>query len=205
MPRINRKKIPDSSQGMAGNLPSTEEQMRAVTIGQLTPLNGLIEIAEYDPMWPRLFQQEKERIQAALGDRVLMIEHVGSTSVPLLAAKPRIDLLLVVANSADEPTYVPALEAAGYVLRIREPDWHEHRVFKGPDTDINLHVFSYGSTEIERMLLFRDWLRSNVSDRRLYEQTKRRLAERQWKYTQNYADAKTEVVEEILARAERAS
>jgi GrpB-like predicted nucleotidyltransferase (UPF0157 family) len=133
-----------------------------------------------------------------------MIEHVGSTSVPGLAAKPRIDVLLVVADSADEPAYAPPLEAAGYVLRIREPDWHEHRVFKGPDTDINLHVFASGSPEIERMLLFRDRLRTNVSDRQLYEQTKRRLAEKQWRYTQNYADAKTEVVEEILARARQA-
>jgi GrpB-like predicted nucleotidyltransferase (UPF0157 family) len=203
MPRINKKKSVDTSQGIAANLPSREEQMRAITVGPLIPLNGLIELGEYDPMWPQLFAREKERIQAALGDRILILAHVGSTSVPGLAAKPRIDVLLVVASSADEPAYVPALEAAGYVLRIREPDWHEHRVFKGPDTDINLHVFSCGSTEIERMLRFRDHLRSNISDRQLYEQTKRKLAEKQWKYTQNYADAKSEVVEEILARATR--
>jgi GrpB-like predicted nucleotidyltransferase (UPF0157 family) len=110
-------------------------------------------------------------------------------------------MLLIVADSADEPAYVPALEAAGYVLRIREPDWYEHRLFRGPDTDINLHTFSPGCAEIERMLLFRDYLRSNASDRRLYEDTKRELARQDWKYTQNYADAKTAVVEEILARA----
>ena len=113
----------------------------------------------------------------------------------------RIDVLLVVADSADELAYVPALEAAAYALRIREPDWYEHRMFKGPDTDINLHVFSPGCPEIDRMLLFRDWLRSNAADRRLYERTKRELARLDWKYTQNYADAKTAVVEEILARA----
>ena len=100
-----------------------------------------------------------------------------------------------------EPAYVPALEAAGYVLRIREPDWYEHRMFKGPDTDINLHVYSSGCPEIDRYLLFRDWLRSNASDRLLYERTKRELARKDWKYTQNYADAKTSVVEEIIARA----
>jgi GrpB-like predicted nucleotidyltransferase (UPF0157 family) len=110
-------------------------------------------------------------------------------------------MLLVVADSADEPSYVPALEGAGYVLRIREPDWYEHRVFKGPDTDINLHVFSPGCPEIERMLLFRDWLRGNESDRQLYERTKRELAGKDWKYVQNYADAKNQVVDEILARA----
>ena len=96
------------------------------------------------------------------------------------------------------------MEEAGYVLRIREPDWFEHRLFKGPDTDINLHVFSAGSPEIERMLLFRDWLRSNEADRELYLKTKRDLAQREWKYTQNYADAKTSVVREIVARAESA-
>jgi GrpB-like predicted nucleotidyltransferase (UPF0157 family) len=181
----------------------TEEQIQAVHVGELAPLTGPIQIVDYDPRWPRLFEREAERIQAALGDRVLSIEHVGSTSVPGLAAKPRIDVLLVVADSADESAYVPALEAAGYVLRIREPDWYEHRVFKGPDMDINLHVFSPGCPEIDRMLLFRDRLRSNASDRRLYERTKRELARRDWKYTQNYADAKTAVVEEILARARR--
>jgi len=185
----------------AAREPSTDEQIRAAYVGRLAPLVGPIQIVDYDPEWPRLFEREARRIQAALGDRVLLIEHTGSTSVPGLAAKPRIDMLLVVANSADEPAYVPALEAAGYVLCIREPDWYEHRVFKGPDTDVNLHVFSPGCTEIDRILLFRDWLRSNVFDFRLYERTKRELARKDWKYTQNYADAKTSVVEEIIARA----
>ncbi|HEX9135173.1 MAG TPA: GrpB family protein, partial [Ktedonobacteraceae bacterium] len=181
----------------------TEEQIRAVHVGELAPLAGPIHIVDYDPQWPLLFKREADRVQAALGDRVLLIEHVGSTSVPGLAAKPRIDMLLVVADSAEEPAYVPALEADGYVLRIREPDWYEHRVFKGPDMDINLHVFSPGCPEIERMLLFRDWLRSNASDRLLYERTKLELARKDWQYTQNYADAKTAVVEEILTRARR--
>ena len=184
--------------------PKTEDQIREVTVGEVEPLIGLIQIAAYDGEWPLLFEREDARIRAALKERVVSLEHVGSTSVPGLAAKPRIDMLLVVADSADEPAYLPALESAGYVLRIREPDWHEHRVLKGPDTDVNLHVFTAGSSEIDRMLLFRDWLRSNASDRRLYEQTKRKLAEKDWKYTQNYADAKTEVVEEILARAQGA-
>jgi GrpB-like predicted nucleotidyltransferase (UPF0157 family) len=141
-------------------------------------------------------------VRAALGDRVLLLEHVGSTSVPGLAAKPRIDMLLAVPDSGDEPAYVPALEAACYVLRIREPDWYQHRVFKGPDTDVNLHVFSAGCPEIERVVLFRDHLRRDEADRLLYERTKRELADRDWKYTQNYADAKTAVVEEIIARAQ---
>jgi len=180
----------------------TEARIKDAYVGVTpVPLVGLIQIADYDPEWPRLFAREARRIQAVLGDRVLLIEHVGSTSVPGLAAKPRIDVLLVVADSADELSYVPALEAAAYVLRIREPDWYEHRMFNGPDTNINLHVFSPGCPEIKRMLFFRDWLRSNASDRQLYERTKRELARLNWKYTQNYADAKTAVVEEILIRA----
>lgn len=179
----------------------TEEEIAAYTIGELRPLTEPILIADYDPTWPALFEREAERIRRALGDRVVALEHVGSTSVPGLAAKPRIDVLLVVPDSSDEPAYVPALEAAGYVLRIREPDWHQHRVLKGPDTDVNLHVFSPGCVEIERMLRFRDWLRANDVDRALYERTKRELATRPWKHVQHYADAKTEVVEQILARA----
>ena len=181
-------------------VPKTDEQISAAQVGG-PPQSGPVLVVDYDPEWPRLFQREAGRVQTALGDQVVSIEHVGSTSVPGLAAKPRIDMLLVVADSADESAYVPALEAAGYVLHIREPDWYEHRMFNGPDIAVNLHVLSLGCPEIERMLLFRDWLRDNSSDRQLYERTKRELARRDWKYVQNYADAKTAVVEEILARA----
>jgi len=121
--------------------------------------------------------------------------------VPGLAAKPIIDVTLVVADSRAEDAYAPALEAAGYVLRIREPEWYEHRMFKGPDTDTNLHVFSDGCPEIDRMVMFRDWLRSNASDRDLYARTKLALARKEWTYVQNYADAKTQVIEEIMERA----
>lgn len=179
----------------------TEDQLRAATVGELKPLSGPIALVEYDPEWPDLFQREADRIRAALEERALQIEHTGSTSVPGLAAKPVIDIVLLVADSADEEAYAPALETAGYVLRIREPDWYEHRVFKGPDTNVNLHVFSEGCPEIERMVLFRDRLRANEPDRELYERTKRELARKKWKYVQDYADAKSAVVEEIITRA----
>lgn len=181
--------------------PLTDDEIRAHTIGELLPHAAPILIADYDPAWPALFEREAARIRPALGDRALVIEHVGSTSVPGLAAKPCIDILLAVPDSSDEPAYVPAMEAAGYVLRIREPDWYEHRVFKGPDTNVNLHVFSPGCPEIERMLGFRDWLRSHPADRELYERTKRELAGQEWTFVQNYADAKGAVVEAIIARA----
>ena len=110
-------------------------------------------------------------------------------------------MVLVVADSSDEDAYVPELEAAGYVLRIREPDWYEHRNFKGPDTNVNLHTFSEGCVEVDRMLAFRDWLRTHDDDRQLYESAKHELATRKWKFVQNYADAKSTVVQEIMARA----
>jgi GrpB-like predicted nucleotidyltransferase (UPF0157 family)/ADP-ribose pyrophosphatase YjhB (NUDIX family) len=179
----------------------TEEQLQAVTIGDLALQTKPIEIVDYDPTWPQLFEREAARIRAALGEQIVLLEHAGSTSVPGLAAKPLIDILLIVPNSADEAAYVPPMEAAGYVLRIREPDWHEHRLFKGPDTNVNIHVFSPASPEVERMLLFRNWLRTHPDDRQLYESTKRELAGKNWKYVQNYADAKTTVVETIIARA----
>jgi GrpB-like predicted nucleotidyltransferase (UPF0157 family) len=179
----------------------TEEELRKVTIGELVRIDGPIVLAEYDPVWPRQYARESERIARALGGRARRIEHVGSTSVPGLAAKPIIDILLVVTSSADEPSYLPALEAAGYVLRIREPEWHQHRLLKGPDTQVNLHVFSHDSDEVGRVLRFRDRLRTDSSERELYARTKRELAARTWRYTQDYADAKSEIIETILARA----
>ena len=182
--------------------PMTEEQLRAVTIGEPARLSGPVELVDYDPAWPQLFAREAARVRLALGNDVLLLEHVGSTSVPGLAAKPWIDMVLVVTDSADELAYVPALEAAGYELRIREPDWYEHRMLRRLDPGVHLHVFSPGCVEVERMLRFRDRLRSNESDRRLYERTKRALAQREWVYVQNYADAKATVVQEIITRAQ---
>jgi GrpB-like predicted nucleotidyltransferase (UPF0157 family) len=175
--------------------------MQAAHIGVLRVHNAPIQLVEYSAEWPTLFMREAERVRATLGNRVLMLEHVGSTSVPRLAAKPIIDMILAVADSADETAYVPAMETAGYVLRIREPEWHQHRLFRSHDTDINLHVYSFGCPEIDKMLMFRDWLRSNDADRKLHERTKRELSKRTWKYVQDYADSKTSVVEEIVARA----
>ena len=178
-----------------------DRELAEVTIGGPRPLAGPVEIHDYDPGWPRLYEHEENRIRSVLGDRVIRIEHVGSTAVPGLPAKPLIDIVLEVADSADEAAYVPAMESAGYVLRIREPDWFEHRVLKGPDTDVNVHVFTAGCEEVDRMLLFRDWLRANAADRELYAERKRELAGREWKYMQQYADAKTAVVDEIMGRA----
>jgi GrpB-like predicted nucleotidyltransferase (UPF0157 family) len=178
-----------------------DDYMRSVTIGARRRVDGPIHLADYDPAWPTLYEREASRIRALLNERVLLLEHAGSTSVPGLAAKPIVDIVLGVADPADEASYVPPMEAGGYVLRIREPDWHQHRVFKGPDTDINLHVFAADSSEIVRMLAFRDRLRTHDDERQRYLAAKRELAARHWTFVQEYADAKGEVVEGIIARA----
>jgi GrpB-like predicted nucleotidyltransferase (UPF0157 family) len=179
----------------------SDEELQSITVGARTPHNAPVTLVEYDPAWPAMFEREAARIRAALGDLVARLEHTGSTSVPGLVAKPVIDITLIVPSSAEESAYAPQLEAAGYALWIREPDWEEHRLFKRPDAAVHLHVFSVGSPELERMVGFRDWLRAHAEDRELYERTKRDLAARTWRHVQHYADAKTAVVEEIMARA----
>jgi GrpB-like predicted nucleotidyltransferase (UPF0157 family) len=168
------------------------------------PPSSTVQLVPYDPEWPGRFDRIAALVRGALRDRFLVLEHVGSTAVPGLAAKPVIDLLLVVPNSADEPAYLPALQAAGFALVLREPAWYEHRLLRPPSTVGNVHILSPGCPEIDRMLLFRDWLRVSDPDRRLYEATKRALAEQPWATVQAYADAKTEVVHAILARASAA-
>jgi GrpB-like predicted nucleotidyltransferase (UPF0157 family) len=158
-------------------------------------------LVEYDPKWPERFENERSRIIGALDVRALSIDHIGSTAVPGLAAKDIIDICLGVADSADESAYLTDLLDAGYELRAREPDWHEHRMLRTPERDVNLHVFTIGSGEITRCLLFRDRLRREPSERDLYEETKRSLATNEWPTRQDYADAKSDVVEEIIARA----
>jgi GrpB-like predicted nucleotidyltransferase (UPF0157 family) len=177
------------------------DELEQRRIGGPRPLQGPIVLREYDPRWPDLYAEHASRLSEVLGERAVRLEHVGSTSVPGLAAKPVIDIALEVPDTTDEPAYIGDLEAAGYVLEFREPEWFEHRLLKPADGSVNLHVFSAGCSETDRMVRFREWLRGNDADRELYLRTKRELAGRDWKYMQQYADAKTGVVEEIMARA----
>ena len=174
-----------------------EERLREVVIGEIE--SPTIVVTDYDPAWQARFRREQARIRAALGEAALSIEHIGSTSVPGLAAKPIVDVLLVVEDSAEEASYVPLLEEAGYVLRVRVPDFDVHRMLRTPEKDV--HVFGPGSREIERHLLLRDHLRECREDRELYARTKRELAKRDWPSMQHYAEAKTGVIEGIIARA----
>jgi GrpB-like predicted nucleotidyltransferase (UPF0157 family) len=170
--------------------------------GDVTPRKRVkIEIVPYDPEWPRRFERIAAEVRDTLGPVARDVVHVGSTSVPGLAAKPIIDVVVLVDDSTDEDAYVPALAARGYEVRVREPDWFEHRMLKRFDPTVNLHVFSVGCDEVADLVRFRDWLRTHDDDRRRYEETKRALAMQEWDSGQHYADAKTDVVREILERA----
>jgi GrpB-like predicted nucleotidyltransferase (UPF0157 family) len=177
----------------------------AVTEGNLrpssfTPAEGHdpVSIVDYDADWPLLFAELRGRVKKALGAKALAVEHIGSTSVPGLAAKPIVDMLLTVMHVEDEAGYVPALEEAGFILRVREPG---HRMFRTPGRDAHLHVYEPSSRAVADYLDLRDWLRECQADRTLYAATKRDLAQRDWSDMNHYADAKTHVVLDILARA----
>ena len=157
-----------------------------------------IKIVNYDRSWPHKFHKHARIIADALGPEALRIEHIGSTSVPGLAAKPIIDILVVVADSSNERKYLPQLLAAGYSLRVREPHWNEHRMLRTAEKDVHIHIYSMGCREVDRTLIFRDRLRQNAGDRRRYVQTKRELAKREWIDMNVYATAKTEIIERVI-------
>lgn len=171
----------------------------AVYLVPPTRLDGRVFLSPYDAAWPDTFARLGADIGTALGPVAVAVEHVGSTSVMGLIAKPVIDINLVVPDSADEPAYVPALERIGYVLHVREPDWHEHRLLRLEEPRTNLHVFTVGSVEHDRMVTFRDRLRADPDARHAYLTTKQRLADRHWDTMQDYADCKSEIVERLLS------
>jgi GrpB-like predicted nucleotidyltransferase (UPF0157 family) len=154
-------------------------------------------LRRYSENWSADFNQIESRIRSALGTRTKRIDHIGSTAVPHLDAKPVIDILLEVDHVADEHVQT-SLETIGYSLIVDEPG---HRMFSSTLHDVHIHVWQSGNPEIERHLLFRNWLRKNDEDRRLYEREKHRLAALEWPSQNDYAEAKTSVIGEILARA----
>jgi GrpB-like predicted nucleotidyltransferase (UPF0157 family) len=136
------------------------------------PKPELVEVVAYDPTWPAAFARIADLVRASLGDAAIAIEHVGSTSVPGLAAKPVIDMDLTISDPAHEAAYVPSLESAGFVLVIREPRWHEHRCLRLSDPRANLHVFGPDCPEVVRHRMFRDWLVAHPDDCELYQRAK---------------------------------
>jgi GrpB-like predicted nucleotidyltransferase (UPF0157 family) len=181
--------------------PVTEEWLRSRNVGDPPRLSGPIEIVAYDPSWPSRYARHAARIRAALGPVALAVEHVGSTAVPGLAAKSRIDIDVIVADPRAEDAYLPALEAAGYVLRIREPDWYEHRCLHGFDPMANVHVFPPDCDEHLRHVILRDWLRTHPEDRARYAAEKRRIAQAGMTYMAEYANQKSTIIIELLRRA----
>jgi len=159
-----------------------------------------VELSDYDPDWPARFEARATELRAVLGDRARLIEHIGSTSVPGLAAKPVIDIVVGIDDPDDEPAYLPDLEAIGYELQVREP---QHRCLRigEPDAPVNLHCYPPEHPETRKYLVFRDRLRADENDRRSYEAAKRSLADREWRDMNYYAEAKTPVIDEILERA----
>lgn len=152
-------------------------------------------IVDYDASWPGRFVAHRDQVAQGLGSVARSIEHIGSTAVPGLTAKPIIDLLVAV-EDPEESLIVPAMQAVGYQLRVREPG---HRMFRTPERDVHIHVWQASNPEISRHLRFRDRLRASVEDRRAYERLKRELATRRWDDMNQYADAKTQLIEQILS------
>ena len=175
------------------------ERLRAVTIGDIEQRD--IVLVEHDEAWHERFTIESARIRDRLGADALQVEHVGSTAVCGLAAKPVIDILLVVTDPSHEAGFVPPLRDVGYALRIREPAFFEHRMLRTAERDVHVHVFGADAPEVDRMLVFRDTLRTDSAARRRYEHVKRRLASRRWATMQHYADAKSDIIDDILRDA----
>ncbi|MGW4465734.1 GrpB family protein [Micromonospora sp. NPDC004704] len=178
----------------------TAEQMVAALVGDPPARWQSIVIEDYDPAWVDRFAAASSSLTEALGGLVVGVEHVGSTSVPGLAAKPVIDIDLLVEDTTDESRYVPALETLGYRLVLREPWWHGHRMLVSTAEDVNLHVWPQDAPEPVRHRLFRDWLRSHPEDRELYATTKRRLARNTADRPGDYNLAKNDVIDAIYAR-----
>ena len=173
-----------------------DRYLDSVLIGGREPVT--IVVLDYDPAWPARFEQVSARIHAALGATAVLVEHIGSTSVPGLAAKPIIDVLLVVPDVEAESAFAPALEAAGLALRVREPG---HRMFRTQDRDVHVHAYGPADQAVTDYLDLRDWLRLDGADRTRYADVKRHLAQRPWSDMNHYAEAKSEVIAQILGRA----
>lgn len=181
---------------------------KSAWVGVAPAVRRGIEVVEPDPSWPEAFEELAARIHEALWERVLDLEHVGSTAVKGLPAKPVIDIDLTVADSADERAWLPPLEAAGFDLVIREPWWHEHRCLVAESPRANLHVFSPDCPEPVRHRIFRDWLREHPEDLAVYRDAKLEAAaaaNAAEEHVMGYNARKESVIRQILDRAFRAA
>jgi len=188
---------PEVTQRFHGN----PKQMAVALVGEPPSTWGKpVVIDDYDPTWADRFATARSALHEALGDLIVDVEHVGSTSVPGLPAKPVIDIDLSIADTADESRYLPRLEGLGYRLLLREPWWYGHRMLVDPAGDVHLHVWPQGAPEPVRHRLFRDWLRSHPEDRERYASAKRRLARDTADNPGDYSLAKNDVIDDIYTR-----
>jgi GrpB-like predicted nucleotidyltransferase (UPF0157 family) len=179
------------------------------------PTGYVVRIEEPDPTWPHRYAELEQQISMALGERLLAIQHIGSTSVPGLPAKPIIDIDVAVADPVDEAAYVPALESVGLVHWLTEPAWHQHRLFKMlTEPRVHVHVFGPDCPELVRHRMFRDWLAEHDEDRELYADAKRAALARvdapgadhgALGFGMRYNTVKQPVVREIYERMFRAA
>lgn len=181
---------------------SGSRQRRRADVAEVELVGGVehrdLFLVEHDPRWADTYAEHATRVRAALGDTAIAVEHIGSTAVAGLAAKPIIDVLVTVPDITAEESYLDPLVVAGYVLRVREPG---HRLVRTPALDVHIHLLEPDDPAAADYLLLRDHLRVDAADRRLYEETKRELTGRGWSDMNAYAEAKTEVIEAIKTRA----
>jgi GrpB-like predicted nucleotidyltransferase (UPF0157 family) len=174
----------------------------------MKPVRPPVAIVDYDPLWPRLFEGEKTRILAATGNLLLQVEHIGSTAVPHLAAKPTIDIMAAVQQLSDSDNCIEPLERIGYeYVPEHEQEIPERRYFrKGPSKrrSYHLHIVEITSEFWSYQLLFRDYLRRNKEVANDYQVLKRRLAAKYGSDRRGYSKAKTKFIERILTVARKA-
>lgn len=168
-------------------------------VGRKPPIET-VEIVAYDSSWPKTYANVASSIKKELGSIVQTIEHIGSTAIHGLAAKPWIDIDLTIDDPTNEEKYVPILEKMGYQLIVREPRFYEHRLFHLNNPRVNLHVFYPDCPETIRHLLFRDWLRQSPSDCQLYSNAKLEAVKDCSLDLEKYHANKQRVVREIYAK-----
>jgi GrpB-like predicted nucleotidyltransferase (UPF0157 family) len=169
-------------------------------VGGAEPLQ--VQLRDYDPRWALIYLDQRTRILDALAGQDVEVEHIGSTAVPGLAAKPVVDIVIAVPDITAEEDYLDQLVKAGYELRTRE---REHRLVRTPERDVHVHVYERGSPAVAEYLLLRDHLRTNGEDRAIYAGVKQALMRQSWDDTNDYAAAKNDVITAIKARARAAN
>lgn len=175
----------------------SEEEASRAAVGRRAV--SAVEVVAPDPAWPEVYECVRKRLAALLGRRLLAVEHIGSTSVAGLWAKPVVDVDLTVPDSADEAAWLPDLETAGFTLQVREPHWEQHRCLRGDDPAARIHVWSPGAQEPMRHAAFRDRLQTDDNDCKAYGELKRELTTQGLDILQ-YNNAKAGLIYDIYER-----